>query len=582
MAEVVEECSICRESYREGDDRKTLQCSHVFHASCIEQWLLMRGNCPNCRAQVADDTLHESEEENDIERTAEVEEEVVIVNGSRIPRYRGNLRYEPSLHRYITPEEGVTMYICGKLCWAIFFAIMASLLSLVLGFFLTENMSLTYSRFTPSVAEPMNCSNNFFVNCSLLQPEMCEYDCISNELCPGFCNCQRTCYHCEAVDRPEDCHNTTTCGSNQVCIVTQTFTQSLVEKFKLGCVDKQICMDLYGSVQSKRSISFDGGCCDENFCNQHDPDVSTPNPITEKVTTPLPSPLDLCQDIDADFCSFSGRKECYVPCFEKMCPVTCGKCVPPGSLACRSCPNDVDDIGDCNSTKICKDSEVCIAIETRDVHAQRKIKLDCVSKSTCDRYNFTVRETAETPTISNVDGYCCNSSDCNSVQLITPAPTTTTVTSNPEPNPHCHNSFHGCPHHFHKIPDMPNSCYQFSTSTSTHDQSLRFCHNSCTRPVIISTIKEAQAITKHMLQNQLSGSYWTDGVKHGRNWTWKSTQQEIMTSLINPDLISYNHTQECLQFGRETQHGVSPDRHFYLDNKPCAERFFTICEYSLA
>lgn len=27
-------------------------------------------------------------------------------------------------------------------------------------------------------------------------------------------------------------------------------------------------------------------------------------------------------------------------------------------VACRSCPNDVDDIGDCNSTKICKDSEV--------------------------------------------------------------------------------------------------------------------------------------------------------------------------------------------------------------------------------
>lgn len=49
----------------------------VFHASCIEQWLLMRGNCPNCRAQVADDTLHESEEENDIERTAEVEEGTV-------------------------------------------------------------------------------------------------------------------------------------------------------------------------------------------------------------------------------------------------------------------------------------------------------------------------------------------------------------------------------------------------------------------------------------------------------------------------------------------------------------------------
>lgn len=42
----------------------------------------------------------------------------------------------------------------------------------------------------------------------------------------------------------------------------------------------QICTTLYGGIQSKRSISFDGGCCDHNYCNKHDPDVSTLSPIT--------------------------------------------------------------------------------------------------------------------------------------------------------------------------------------------------------------------------------------------------------------------------------------------------------------
>lgn len=47
-------------------------------------------------------------------------------------------------------------------------------------------------------------------------------------------------------------------------------------------------MNLYGSIQSRRSISFDGGCCDHNYCNKHDPDVSTVVPITGINEAPSP------------------------------------------------------------------------------------------------------------------------------------------------------------------------------------------------------------------------------------------------------------------------------------------------------
>ncbi|XP_061175637.1 uncharacterized protein LOC133184564 [Saccostrea echinata] len=436
---------------------------------------------------------------------------------------------------------------------------------------------VAYSSFIQLEAAPSSCLDNFFMDCSLLQPEMCSHDCVANELCPGFCNkCRRKCYKCDAVDRPEDCHNTTVCEADQVCIVTQTFTESLEEKFRLGCVDKSICMSLYGSVQSKRSISFDGGCCDHNYCNKHDPDVTTIYPMTERVTTPAASPLELCQDIDTKFCAHGGRKECHMSCFEKMCPVTCGKC-----LDCRSC-SVVDNTEDCNITKTCNQSEVCIAIETRDTQTHRKVKLGCVSKSTCDHYNFTVRETPDTSRISHVDGYCCNTTNCNSKPLPSPESTTiattSTTTPSPEPNPRCPHQIHGCPPHFDKI---LNSCYQFYHTKDTHDHANRYCHGSCTRPVIISSTDEARAITQHILQNHLPGPYWTDGIQHGSHLVWKSTQMEVMSSLINPHMLQYNHTKQCLQFGKETHDQFSPNGHFYLDRKPCGENFYTICEYAL-
>lgn len=49
-------CSICYERHKVGDELakpKIQQCSsHVFHASCLESWLMKHGNCPLCRHDV--------------------------------------------------------------------------------------------------------------------------------------------------------------------------------------------------------------------------------------------------------------------------------------------------------------------------------------------------------------------------------------------------------------------------------------------------------------------------------------------------------------------------------------------------
>jgi len=47
------ECSICLESYRVGVKVKKLpRCMHIFHVSCIDQWLQRKTTCPLCRLQV--------------------------------------------------------------------------------------------------------------------------------------------------------------------------------------------------------------------------------------------------------------------------------------------------------------------------------------------------------------------------------------------------------------------------------------------------------------------------------------------------------------------------------------------------
>jgi len=47
------ECSICRNNLTETQMGRTLPCNHMFHAVCIDQWLLQRSaTCPMCRGVV--------------------------------------------------------------------------------------------------------------------------------------------------------------------------------------------------------------------------------------------------------------------------------------------------------------------------------------------------------------------------------------------------------------------------------------------------------------------------------------------------------------------------------------------------
>lgn len=44
------ECNICMEEYVQGDRLTKLDCKHVFHTTCIENWLCKeRVTCPVCR-----------------------------------------------------------------------------------------------------------------------------------------------------------------------------------------------------------------------------------------------------------------------------------------------------------------------------------------------------------------------------------------------------------------------------------------------------------------------------------------------------------------------------------------------------
>ena len=48
------QCQICLGDYEEGEEVRALPCMHVFHAPCVESWLHVRVQCPNCCAEIAD------------------------------------------------------------------------------------------------------------------------------------------------------------------------------------------------------------------------------------------------------------------------------------------------------------------------------------------------------------------------------------------------------------------------------------------------------------------------------------------------------------------------------------------------
>lgn len=46
-------CTICQEDLKEGDrTRAVVACQHLFHAKCLDPWLLQKPECPLCRTAI--------------------------------------------------------------------------------------------------------------------------------------------------------------------------------------------------------------------------------------------------------------------------------------------------------------------------------------------------------------------------------------------------------------------------------------------------------------------------------------------------------------------------------------------------
>jgi hypothetical protein len=50
-------CTICQEDLHEGDRVRTIaKCQHLFHARCLDPWLVRKPECPLCRTELGGPT----------------------------------------------------------------------------------------------------------------------------------------------------------------------------------------------------------------------------------------------------------------------------------------------------------------------------------------------------------------------------------------------------------------------------------------------------------------------------------------------------------------------------------------------
>ncbi|XP_045201856.2 uncharacterized protein LOC123555254 [Mercenaria mercenaria] len=86
------------------------------------------------------------------------------------------------------------------------------------------------------------------------------------------------CYSCVRTDNPEDCRQSVTCTSNQVCSVQEVIAPHGDFYFWSGCEDIGVCEDLsytgtlnqiIGRRQTSSQESRCSYCCDGDMCNRN-------------------------------------------------------------------------------------------------------------------------------------------------------------------------------------------------------------------------------------------------------------------------------------------------------------------------
>jgi hypothetical protein len=48
-----EECSICTDKYEKKEEVSVLDCGHVYHPKCINEWAKYKPTCPVCKAEIS-------------------------------------------------------------------------------------------------------------------------------------------------------------------------------------------------------------------------------------------------------------------------------------------------------------------------------------------------------------------------------------------------------------------------------------------------------------------------------------------------------------------------------------------------
>lgn len=46
------QCTICHNDYKSREDLSILNCDHIFHTKCVEEWGLYKAECPLCRHKI--------------------------------------------------------------------------------------------------------------------------------------------------------------------------------------------------------------------------------------------------------------------------------------------------------------------------------------------------------------------------------------------------------------------------------------------------------------------------------------------------------------------------------------------------
>ncbi|XP_070046988.1 RING-H2 finger protein ATL39-like [Nicotiana tomentosiformis] len=85
------ECAICISEFKYGDKgRKLENCSHMFHESCLEKWLMHgkgQSTCPLCRDVIMSENMFEKQIKVEEERrNNNSEEELALLLLSRLSR----------------------------------------------------------------------------------------------------------------------------------------------------------------------------------------------------------------------------------------------------------------------------------------------------------------------------------------------------------------------------------------------------------------------------------------------------------------------------------------------------------------